>query len=95
MEVSLSSYVGMALAPWNVLHAGKIRTTEEEARREASGELGRRYVDPAWKRNDRQRAMCDVLEAIAKEVNVGSNIQAGTCLQSVPLLCRGWLTQHF
>lgn len=73
----------MALAPWNVLYSGKIRTTEEETRRETSGELGRRFIDPSWKRNDRERAMCDILEEIAKEVNVGSDIQAGTCFEAL------------
>ena len=31
----------MALAPWNVLAGGKLRTDEEEAKREATGEKGR------------------------------------------------------
>lgn len=31
---------GMALAPWNVLAAGKIRTDEEEERRRETGEKG-------------------------------------------------------
>lgn len=31
---------GMALAPWNVLHGGKIRTDEEEERRRKTGEAG-------------------------------------------------------
>lgn len=32
----------MALAPWNVLAAGKIRTDEEEERRRQTGEKGMR-----------------------------------------------------
>ena len=31
---------GMALAPWNVLGAGKIRTDAEEERRRQTGEKG-------------------------------------------------------
>lgn len=31
---------GMALAPWNVLHGGKIRSDEEEERRRQTGEGG-------------------------------------------------------
>lgn len=31
---------GMALAPWNVLHGGKIRTDAEEERRRQTGEGG-------------------------------------------------------
>lgn len=39
--VSLLEYPpGMALAPWNVLAAGKIRSDAEEERREQTGEKG-------------------------------------------------------
>ena len=31
---------GMALAPWNVLASGKIRTNEEEQKRRETGEHG-------------------------------------------------------
>ena len=34
------STIGMALAPWNVLGAGKIRTDAEEERRRQTGEKG-------------------------------------------------------
>ena len=41
---------GMALAPWNVLAGGKIRTDEEERRRRETGEHG------AWiSKDERQR----------------------------------------
>ena len=36
----LTSCTGMALAPWNVLAGGKIRTDEEEDRRRKTGEKG-------------------------------------------------------
>ena len=32
--------IGMALAPWDVLHGGRIRTDAEEQRRRESGEHG-------------------------------------------------------
>lgn len=35
---------GMALAPWNVLEAGKIRSDEQEREREQSGEKGRLFL---------------------------------------------------
>lgn len=36
---------GMALAPWSVLAAGKIRTDEEEERRRKTGENGKHGSD--------------------------------------------------
>lgn len=38
--IPLARSEGMALAPWNVLAAGKIRTDEEEQRRRETGEKG-------------------------------------------------------
>ena len=68
---------GLALAPWDVLCSGKIRTDEEEERRLQSGELGRRILGPEWRRNEEERKMSKVLEEIAKEIGA-ANIQAGT-----------------
>ncbi|CAA7263314.1 unnamed protein product [Cyclocybe aegerita] len=45
---------GMALAPWNVLAAGKIRTDAEEEKRRQTGEKGRTLLDPNWERNDKR-----------------------------------------
>ena len=39
--VDLCGFTGMALAPWNVLAGGKIRTDEEEERRRQTGERGK------------------------------------------------------
>ena len=36
---------GMALAPWNVLNSGRIRTDEEEERRRQTGEGGTLLLD--------------------------------------------------
>ena len=58
----------MALAPWQVLAAGKFRTDEEEERRLQSGEKGRTVFDPEWKRNETERAVSGALEKVAKEV---------------------------
>ncbi|KAI0830130.1 aryl-alcohol dehydrogenase [Trametes gibbosa] len=66
---------GMALAPWNVLAAGKIRTDEEEERRRQTGEKGRQVLGPNWERNETERKVTKVLEQVAKDVGA-SNIQA-------------------
>ncbi|KAH8107739.1 Aldo/keto reductase [Cristinia sonorae] len=59
---------GMALAPWNVLAGGKIRTDEEEERRRQTGEGGRTMGNPAWERNEDEKKVCKALEKVAKEV---------------------------
>ncbi|EED81695.1 candidate aryl-alcohol dehydrogenase [Postia placenta Mad-698-R] len=63
---------GMALAPWNVLAAGKIRSDAEEERREQTGEKGRRVWNDAWKRTPDERKVCQALEKVAAEVNAKS-----------------------
>ena len=65
----------MALAPWNVLAGGKLRTDEEEARREESGEKGRALFSD-WRRNEQEREMSLALEKVAKEVGA-KNITSG------------------
>lgn len=67
----------MALAPWNVLAGGKIRTDAEEEKRIQSGENGRDLGTltggvPGWLRNDDQKKMAHALEKVAKEVRVDS-----------------------
>ncbi|KDR66516.1 hypothetical protein GALMADRAFT_258994 [Galerina marginata CBS 339.88] len=61
---------GMALAPWNVLAAGKIRTDEEEEMRARTGEHGRVVFGPDWKRSEQERKVCKALEKVANEVGV-------------------------
>ena len=60
----------MALAPWNVLAAGKIRTDEEEQRRRQTGENGRTAFekDCQWERNDKEKTVCKKLEKVAAEI---------------------------
>lgn len=69
---------GMALAPWGVLAGGKLRSDEEEERREKSGEKGRDFGfdKSGWKRSEQARDMSRALEKIAKEVGV-KNLTAG------------------
>ncbi|KAL1941297.1 hypothetical protein VTO73DRAFT_7509 [Trametes versicolor] len=66
---------GMALAPWNVLAGGKIRTDEEEERRRETGENGRTTRGPQWERNETERKVAKVLEQVAAQVGA-SNVQA-------------------
>ncbi|OJT14735.1 Aryl-alcohol dehydrogenase [NADP(+)] [Trametes pubescens] len=66
---------GMALAPWNVLAGGKIRSDAEEQRRRETGEKGRTVFDPNWERNETERKVAGVLEQIAAQVGA-PNIQA-------------------
>ncbi|KAF4616917.1 hypothetical protein D9613_008391 [Agrocybe pediades] len=59
---------GLALAPWNVLAAGKIRTNEEEERRRATGEKGRIMWSADWERTENEKLVCKALEKVAQEV---------------------------
>jgi aryl-alcohol dehydrogenase-like predicted oxidoreductase len=63
---------GLALAPWGVLGAGKIRTDAEEAHRRETGERGRTAFDPEWERSPAEKKVCDALQEIAKEVGTES-----------------------
>jgi len=63
---------GMALAPWNVLAGGKIRSDAEEERRRATGEKGRTLMGPEWERTPEERKVCLALEEVAKQVGAKS-----------------------
>lgn len=69
----------MALAPWNVLGQGKIRSNAEEQRRLESGEGGRALHNPEWLRTETERKVCDALEKVAADVGA-KNITSGTLL---------------
>ncbi|KII90749.1 hypothetical protein PLICRDRAFT_106646 [Plicaturopsis crispa FD-325 SS-3] len=60
---------GMALAPWNVLASGKLRTDAEEERRRESGEKGRMLGGAPWERTEDEKKMSQALEKVAKEVD--------------------------
>ncbi|KAH6912855.1 aryl-alcohol dehydrogenase [Coprinopsis sp. MPI-PUGE-AT-0042] len=62
---------GMALAPWNVLAGGKLRTDEEEKKRMESGEKGRQMFGD-WMRNEKEKAASAALEKVAKEIGAKS-----------------------
>ena len=63
--------LGMALAPWDVLASGKLRTYEEEARREETGERGRvvERFSPEWRRSENERKVSHALEKVAGVVS--------------------------
>ena len=63
---------GLALAPWDVIGGGKIRSDAEEQRRRETGEKGRMIFGPDWERTEEEKKVCLVLEEVAKEVGVGS-----------------------
>ena len=63
---------GLALAPWDVLGGGKVRSDAEEQRRRESGEKGRMTFGRDWERTEEERKVCLVLEEVAKEVGVES-----------------------
>ena len=73
-EIGLThaSSLGLALAPWNVLAGGKIRTDAEEQRRKESGEKGRQISGPDWERTPEERKVCQALEKVAQEVGTKS-----------------------
>ncbi|THU82975.1 Aldo/keto reductase [Dendrothele bispora CBS 962.96] len=63
---------GLALAPWGVIGSGKLRTDEEEAQREKSGEKGRMFMGADWKRTPEEVKISRALEKVAKEVGAKS-----------------------
>ncbi|KAF9486205.1 Aldo/keto reductase [Pholiota conissans] len=70
--IPMARHEGMALAVWNVLAGGKIRTDEEEERRRKTGENGRTLLDPKWERNEHQKLVCKALEKVAAEIGAKS-----------------------
>jgi len=65
--IPMCQHEGLAIAPWNVLGAGKIRTDEEENKRRETGEKGR-ASRTGWERTETEKKVCAVLETVAKEV---------------------------
>ncbi len=68
---------GMALSPWNVLAAGKLRTDEEEEKRRETGEKGRQWAGRPWERNEKEKKISKALEKVAAEVGA-KHITSGT-----------------
>ena len=72
----LKTLLGLALAPWDVLAAGRLRTDAEEERRRQTGEKGRMIARPDWERSEDEKKMSAALEKVAKEVGT-EHITAG------------------
>ncbi|KZV74348.1 Aldo/keto reductase [Peniophora sp. CONT] len=70
----MARHLNLALAPWDVLSGGKIRTDAEEEARRQTGENGRAIFGP-WERNELEKKMAATLEKIAADVGAKS-IQA-------------------
>ncbi|KAF7318174.1 Aldo-ket-red domain-containing protein [Mycena chlorophos] len=75
--IPMARAYGMALAPWDVLCAGKLRTDAEEQARRESGEKGRALegFHASWERNEAEVKMSRALEKVAAEVGA-KTIQA-------------------
>ncbi|KAF8970113.1 NADP-dependent oxidoreductase domain-containing protein [Flammula alnicola] len=80
--IPMARVEGMALCPWNVLAAGKIRTDAEEERRRKTGEKGRTLTEPEWERNDQQKRVCKALEKVAADIGAKSITSGKQPLQS-------------
>jgi aryl-alcohol dehydrogenase-like predicted oxidoreductase len=62
----------MAVAPWEVLCGGRLRSDAEEERRRATSEKGRDTAGVGWERTEQEKNMVKALEAIANEVGAHS-----------------------
>ncbi|PSR75675.1 hypothetical protein PHLCEN_2v8966 [Hermanssonia centrifuga] len=90
---------GLALAPWNVLAGGKIRSDAEEQKRRETGEHGRKFFGP-WERNDNERKVCNALEKVAQEVGVKNitSVAIAYVMQKAPYvfpIIGGRKVEHF
>ncbi|KAK0492401.1 NADP-dependent oxidoreductase domain-containing protein [Armillaria luteobubalina] len=74
--IPMAREFGMALAPWDVLAAGRFRMDKEEKKHKETGEKGRTISCPDWERNEIEVKMSKALEAIAAEVGAVGNLTA-------------------
>ncbi|KAJ7919007.1 Aldo/keto reductase [Mycena leptocephala] len=82
----VTSYQGLALAPWSVVGGGKFRTDAEEEQRRATGEKGRTMFNPEWERNEDEKKISSALEKVAAEVGTKSitAVAIAYVMQKVP-----------
>ncbi|KAG6377095.1 NADP-dependent oxidoreductase domain-containing protein [Boletus reticuloceps] len=66
--IPMACVEGMALAPWNVLASGRLRTDAEEERRRQTGQKGRTFLTSEWERIPLERETSLALEKVANEV---------------------------
>ncbi|KAJ7714626.1 Aldo/keto reductase [Mycena olivaceomarginata] len=67
---------GLALAPWNVIAAGKFRTDAEEEAKRAAGEKGRTMFNPKWERDENEVTISRALEKVAGELGQGVSLNS-------------------
>ncbi|KAF9030189.1 Aldo/keto reductase [Hymenopellis radicata] len=65
--IPMARSLGLALAPFDVLCGGKIRTDAEEQARRESGDKGRVHLSSDWERTPTEKKMTDALEKVAAE----------------------------
>lgn len=77
---------GLALAPFQVLNAGRFRTDAEEEKRRQTGEKGRTFNRPNWERTEDEKKMAAALEKVAKEVGTehSSAVAVAYVMQKAP-----------
>ncbi|KAF9067232.1 NADP-dependent oxidoreductase domain-containing protein [Rhodocollybia butyracea] len=70
--IPMARSLGLALTPWSVLAAGKLRTDAEEQRRRESGENGRTMFGANWERTEEEVKISHALEKVAKDIGAKS-----------------------
>ncbi|KAF9064035.1 NADP-dependent oxidoreductase domain-containing protein [Rhodocollybia butyracea] len=70
--IPMARSLGLALAPWSVLAAGRLRSDEEEKRRKETGEKGRMMHGSDWERTEAEVKVSHALEKVAKEIGAKS-----------------------
>ncbi|RDX42505.1 aryl-alcohol dehydrogenase [Lentinus brumalis] len=84
--IPMAKEEGMAIAPWNVLAAGKIRTDAEEQARRETGEKGRSFLGRDWERSENEKRVAKVLEEVAADVGASTiqTVAIAYVMQKVP-----------
>ncbi|VDB94282.1 unnamed protein product [Peniophora sp. CBMAI 1063] len=98
--IPMARKLGLALAPWEVVGGGKIRTDAEEEARRTTGEKGRDLFGTGWERNENEKKMAKVLEKIAGEIGAKSirAVAVAYVLQKTPYvfpIIGGRKVEHF
>lgn len=89
--IPMARSLGLALAPWNVLGGGRLRTDAEEERRRQTGEKGRTISRPNWERTEDEKKMCRALETVADEIAKVQGKKAGDI--SISAVCIAYVMQ--
>ncbi|KAL0960829.1 hypothetical protein HGRIS_005848 [Hohenbuehelia grisea] len=88
--IPMARHEGLALAPWGVLAAGRLRSDEEEQRRQETGEKGRLLpiYGPRWERTEQEIRVSRALEKVAGEVGTKhlSAVAIAYVMQKVPFV---------